>query len=264
MDLKVKRLTDNLSVPELAYATEGSSGLDLHAAVSRAVMIAPGDSVRIPVGYAVEIPEGFEGQVRARSGLAAGDYKIGVTNGIGTIDSDFRGELQVLLTSHANDISMGGKWIMPGEKIAQLVIVPVARVVPVIVDELSDTARGSNGFGSTGNGLDAPAAASALTDVEQAIVAASAALPSPVVTETPVSHPVDTAITQTELSSEDQTDTTANDVKVEDVELTLYDTVNKVLFTGHASKETDTVVAVTEEEADAFAAAGSQDRRVKV
>jgi dUTP pyrophosphatase len=263
MDLKVKRLTDNLSVPELAYATEGSSGLDLHAAVSRAVMIAPGDSVRIPVGYAVEIPEGFEGQIRARSGLAAGDYKIGVTNGIGTIDSDFRGELQVLLTSHANDISMGGKWIMPGEKIAQLVIVPVARVVPVIVDELSDTARGSNGFGSTGNGLDAPAAASALTDVEQAIVAASAALPSPVVADAPAAHPA-ADIKQTELSSEDQTDTTANDVKVEDVELTLYDTVNKVLFTGHASKETDTVVAVTEEEADAFAAAGSQDRRVKV
>ena len=154
ISIRVQRLTDRLDIPALAYATPGSSGLDLYAAIDEPVSLRGGGAAMIPVGYAVEIPEGFEGQIRGRSGLAR-DEHIGITNGIGTIDSDYRGELAVLL-SHFGHITEH-KWIMPGEKIAQLVIVPVMHADITEVDVLSTTDRGASGFGSTGNGL-APAA----------------------------------------------------------------------------------------------------------
>lgn len=150
MDLKIKRLTDLVGFPLPEYATDGSSGLDLRAAIKSAVLLHGGESTKIPCGFAIEIPEGYEGQVRARSGLAL-KHHIGLTNGIGTIDSDYRGELAVLLTHHGHESET--KWVMPGEKIAQLVIVPIAKVVPVEVSDLSETERGANGYGSTGTGL---------------------------------------------------------------------------------------------------------------
>jgi dUTP pyrophosphatase len=173
--IRAKRLTTRLDVPALTYATPGSSGLDLYAAIDEPVSLRGGGATAIPVGYAVEIPEGYEGHVRGRSGLAKNDH-IGITNGIGTIDSDYRGELVVLL-SHLGHFTEH-KWIMPGEKIAQLVIVPVmhATVEDVGDGDLSDTQRGTNGFGSTGNGLgDSAAVPAAVTADTAAIAAADAA-----------------------------------------------------------------------------------------
>jgi dUTP pyrophosphatase len=142
--LKVKRLPHCHDLPR--YATAGSAGLDLTAGIDRPVVIEPGKRTRIPTGLIIEVPPGYEGQVRPRSGLA---YKAGVslTNCVGTIDSDYRGELQVLLINHGSEPYT----IEPGERIAQLMVVPVPRVEVVQVDELSDSEeRGEGGFGSTG------------------------------------------------------------------------------------------------------------------
>jgi dUTP pyrophosphatase len=142
--LKVKRLPHCHDLPR--YATAGSAGLDLTAAIDRPVVIEPGTRTRIPTGLIIEVPPGYEGQVRPRSGLA---YKAGIslTNCVGTIDSDYRGELQVLLINHGSEPYT----IEPGERIAQLMVVPIPRVHVVEVDELSDSEeRGEGGFGSTG------------------------------------------------------------------------------------------------------------------
>lgn len=128
-----------------AYATEGSAGCDLRAAVSTALVIAPGGRTRVPTGLAVAIPEGFEGQVRMRSGLA---LKMGLIlpNAPGTIDSDYRGELCVLVAN----IGAEPVEISRGDRIAQLVIAPVARARLERVEELPATKRHTGGFGSTG------------------------------------------------------------------------------------------------------------------
>ena len=128
-----------------AYATPGAAGLDLRAANSEPLTLAPGDRGLVPTGLAVAIPKGFEGQVRARSGLAL-RQGLAVLNAPGTIDSDYRGELKVIL------VNLGAEpvEIAAGERIAQLVIAPVARVSVVEVTRLDDSARGSGGFGSTG------------------------------------------------------------------------------------------------------------------
>ncbi len=142
--LKIKRLLHSNELP--GYATSGSAGIDLTAAISDPVTINPRERTRIPTGIIVEIPPGFEGQVRARSGLA---YKagIGLTNGVGTIDSDYRGEVMVLLINHGDK----SYTVEPGEKVAQLVIVPIPQVQIIEVDELSlSHERGDGGFGSTG------------------------------------------------------------------------------------------------------------------
>lgn len=136
---------DGLELP--AYESAGASGMDLKAAIGaeEQVVLEPGDRRLIPCGIKIQIPEGFEAQVRARSGHA---LKAGLTmaNGIGTIDSDYTGEVGVILINLGKD-KIG---ITRGLRIAQLVVAPVARVLWDEVGSLDDTARGSSGFGSTG------------------------------------------------------------------------------------------------------------------
>ncbi len=142
--LKVKRLPHCFSLP--AYATPGSAGMDLTAAIAEPVTLPAGARRRIPCGIQLEIPPGYEGQVRPRSGLAdkAG---ISLTNCVGTIDSDYRGEVQVLIINHGEKAYT----FEPGERIAQLLILPVPRVEVIEVEELAESAeRGEGGFGSTG------------------------------------------------------------------------------------------------------------------
>ena len=143
--LKVKRLPHAKNLPLPAYATPHSSGLDLRAAIEKPITVKPLERVLIPTGLILEIPEGYEGQVRPRSGLA---LKKGLTvlNAPGTIDADYRGEVKVIL------INLGKEEVViePGERIAQLVIAPVQRVEVVEVQELTPTERGEGGFGSTG------------------------------------------------------------------------------------------------------------------
>ncbi|MDQ7038626.1 MAG: dUTP diphosphatase [Aquificota bacterium] len=143
--VKVKRLPHAKDLPLPSYATSLSSGMDLRAAVERPVLIRPLERAVIPTGLVLEIPEGYEGQIRPRSGLA---LKKGLTvlNAPGTIDADYRGEVKVVL------VNLGGEDVLieRGERIAQLVITPVARAVLEEVEEVSWTERGEGGFGSTG------------------------------------------------------------------------------------------------------------------
>jgi len=128
-----------------SYATEGSAGCDLRAAVSDSVVLAPGSRMGVPTGLCLAIPAGFEGQVRARSGLALA-HGIACLNAPGTIDSDYRGEVKVILGNLGDEPFT----ISRGDRIAQLVISPVARAELNRVEELPASPRGSGGFGSTG------------------------------------------------------------------------------------------------------------------
>jgi dUTP pyrophosphatase len=138
-------------IPLPSYATAGSSGMDLRAAVDAPVELEPGDTGLVPCGIMVAIPEGYEGQVRARSGLAA-KHGIGILNAPGTIDSDYRGEIKVILTNFGRSPFT----VRRGERIAQLVISPVARAQWDERDGagggggIGGTARGPGGFGHTG------------------------------------------------------------------------------------------------------------------
>jgi dUTP pyrophosphatase len=147
INVPVLKLASSDGLPLPAYATAGSAGLDLAAAVTEPVVIAPGGRALVPTGLAIALPVGFEAQVRPRSGLAA---RSGVTvlNTPGTIDSDYRGEIQVIL------INLGDApfKVTRGERIAQLVVAPVTQLAWQTTDSLSDTARGAGGFGSTGTG----------------------------------------------------------------------------------------------------------------
>jgi len=127
------------------YMSAGAAGMDLASAAEGPVVLEPGARLGVPTGLALEIPAGFEGQVRPRSGLA---LRVGVTivNAPGTIDSDYRGELVVLLVNLGREPHV----INPGDRIAQLVIAPVTQVEVAEVQELSTTVRGSGGFGHTG------------------------------------------------------------------------------------------------------------------
>ncbi len=125
------------------YETEGSAGLDLRA--DEPVSLAPGERALVPTGLALEIPPGFEGQVRPRSGLAA-RHGVGLLNAPGTVDSDYRGEVKVILVNHGQQPVRFER----GERVAQLVIAPVARAALEVVEALGDTGRGAGGFGSTG------------------------------------------------------------------------------------------------------------------
>jgi dUTP pyrophosphatase len=134
---------EGLELP--AYATEGAAGCDLRAAVAESLTLLPGGRTLVPTGIAVAIPEGFEGQVRMRSGLAV-KHGLALLNGPGTIDSDYRGEIRVVLANLGSEPAT----ISRGDRIAQLVIAPVARAKFERVDTLPDTRRGGGGFGSTG------------------------------------------------------------------------------------------------------------------
>jgi dUTP pyrophosphatase len=146
--VQIVRLSHGADLPLPAYETLGAAGMDLRAAVGAdTVILAPGMRALIPTGLAIALPEGFEAQVRPRSGLA---FKHGVTqlNTPGTIDSDYRGELKVILINHGQEPFA----ITHGDRIAQLVIAPVTRAVWAEVDGLDETVRGVGGFGSTGHG----------------------------------------------------------------------------------------------------------------
>lgn len=127
------------------YATAGAAGLDLHAALEAPRTLEPGQRAAIPTGLAIALPSGYEGQVRARSGLAS-KFGIALVNAPGTIDEDYRGEVHVLLVN----LGQEPYTIQPKDRVAQLVVAPVTRVETLRVEDLSETERGSGGFGSTG------------------------------------------------------------------------------------------------------------------
>ena len=137
---------EGLALP--SYETAGAAGMDLRAAVpeDRPILLLPDKRAPVPTGLILEIPHGFEGQIRPRSGLAL-NHGITCLNTPGTIDSDYRGEVKVLLINHGQDHFT----ITPGMRIAQLVICPVTRVELEVVTELSETARSAGGFGHTGH-----------------------------------------------------------------------------------------------------------------
>jgi dUTP pyrophosphatase len=142
--VRFKRVHAGAQLP--AYQSAEAAGMDLHACLDTPVTLQPGDLVRIPLGWIMAIPSGFEGQVRPRSGLAA-KHGVTVPNAPGTIDSDYRGEAVVALIN----LGRAAFTIEHGMRVAQLVVAPVARVVVLEVAELDETARGGGGFGSTGH-----------------------------------------------------------------------------------------------------------------
>ena len=139
----IKRLSKEVSLPK--YETSGSSGMDLAAYIDSNININPGQIAIIPTGLALSIPKGFEVQIRPRSGLAA-KQKISVLNTPGTIDSDYRGEIKVILINLGQETFKVEK----GLRIAQMVVCPIVRAQLKEVDDLSETERGKGGFGSTG------------------------------------------------------------------------------------------------------------------
>jgi dUTP pyrophosphatase len=145
--VRVKRLPHGTGLPLPSYHSQDAAGLDVVAGVPEGtpVELPPGDRALIPTGIALELPRGYEAQMRSRSGLA---LKHGVTllNSPGTIDSDYRGELMVILINHGTEPFV----VRRGDRVAQLVIAPVAHVEIVAADWLGATARGEGGFGSTG------------------------------------------------------------------------------------------------------------------
>lgn len=154
VSIQIMRIGE-VEVPLPDYQSAGAVGMDLCAAVSGPVTIDPREHCLLPTGFAVAIPPGFEGQVRPRSGLAL-RYGVTVLNAPGTVDPDYRGELQVLLVNHgAHPFT-----VSRGDRIAQLVICPVAKAELTLVEALDDTPRGDGGYGSTGGMSAQPGASS--------------------------------------------------------------------------------------------------------
>ena len=147
--VKIQRLPHAASLPLPAYATPGAAGMDLACALpaDAPLLLAPGARAAIPTGFAIALPDGYEAQVRPRSGLAK-NHGITVLNAPGTVDCDYRGEIVVLLVNHGRE----NLEISRGMRIAQLVVAPVVQIMLEEIGELSETARGSGGFGSTGLG----------------------------------------------------------------------------------------------------------------
>jgi dUTP pyrophosphatase len=143
--VRVQRLEHATGLPLPDYASAGAAGADLCSAEAGAVMIAPGQRVALATGLIIEIPDGFEAQVRPRSGLAA-RHGLTVVNAPGTIDSDYRGEVKVLLVNLGEE----SVTVHRGDRIAQMVVAPVTRVEFVESERVNDTDRGAGGFGSTG------------------------------------------------------------------------------------------------------------------
>jgi dUTP pyrophosphatase len=141
----IRRLPHGADLPLPAYATAGSAGLDIVAAIEDEITLAPGERRLVPAGIAIALPDGYEAQLRPRSGLAA-RHGVTLVNSPGTIDADYRGEIQAIL------INLGTSpfHLRRGERMAQLVVAPVTRVCWQDSAELAGTARGAGGFGSTG------------------------------------------------------------------------------------------------------------------
>lgn len=141
--LLIKRFSKKVSLPK--YETNGSSGMDIAAFIEKNIIIQPGETAMVPTGIAVSIPNGYEIQIRPRSGLAA-KKSISVLNAPGTIDEDYRGEIKVILIN----LSKNSFVVENGTRIAQMVLCPVVRANLEEVKELQETLRGDGGFGSTG------------------------------------------------------------------------------------------------------------------
>lgn len=143
--IKIKRVQDNKDLPLPAYKSEGSSGMDITACVKQPVLLKPGEIRLIPSGLAVSVPPGYEAQVRPRSGLSL-HHGIGLVNSPGTIDSDYRGEIGIILINWGTEPFT----IKKGDRIAQMIISKVYRADFVEVEDLDATSRGQGGFGHTG------------------------------------------------------------------------------------------------------------------
>lgn len=144
-EVLIERLPEARDLPLPAYATSGAAGMDIMAALEHEISLAPGARALVPTGIRIAVPPGFEAQIRPRSGLAL-KYGLALVNSPGTIDSDYRGPIQVII------INLGSEPIViqRGDRIAQMVIAPVARATLVEADSLPDTQRGDGGFGHTG------------------------------------------------------------------------------------------------------------------
>jgi len=142
--IQIKRFPDHKDLPLPKYMTEGAVGMDVCAAIEKDTMVSSGQTIMVPCGFSMAIPDGFEAQIRPRSGLAH-KYGISVLNSPGTIDSDYRGEIKVMLINH------GAKpfKVSRGMRIAQMLILPLPKVVWKEVEELNITARGGGGYGHT-------------------------------------------------------------------------------------------------------------------
>ena len=145
LNIKITRINGHSDTPLPSYATSGSAGMDLSAAVQDSVVIRPGQTVLVATGFRIELPQGYEAQVRPRSGLAI-KHSIGILNSPGTIDSDYRGEIKVILTNFGNEDFV----IRKDDRIAQLVIAQYVRAAWEEVAEIDETHRGPGGFGHTG------------------------------------------------------------------------------------------------------------------
>ena len=143
LEFKITKVRGNAIIPQ--YQTKHSAGADMHACIDESITLMPMQRMMIPTGLSIEIPDGYELQIRARSGLAI-KHGISMVNGIGTIDSDFRGEMSVLLINLGQEPFV----IEPDMRIAQAVVAKYEHVVWQEVDSLSETSRGKGGLGSTG------------------------------------------------------------------------------------------------------------------
>ncbi len=143
--IRITRLPGAAGIPLPAYATAGAAGMDLCAALEGERVLHPGETALIPTGFAIALPEGYEAQVRPRSGLAL-KHQLGILNAPGTIDPDYRGEVKVIVKNFGTADFL----IRPGDRIAQMVIAPFVRAVWEELPSLDDTPRGEGGFGHTG------------------------------------------------------------------------------------------------------------------
>lgn len=140
---RISEITNDVSLP--TYATHGSAGMDIYAAVEQDLVVKEGVTLLVPTGFSMEIPIGYEAQIRPRSGLAL-KHSIGLMNSPGTIDSDYRGEVKIVFTNFGKNDFI----VQRGDRIAQMVIAKYERIEWVEADELSETQRGAGGFGHTG------------------------------------------------------------------------------------------------------------------
>lgn len=143
--IKITRLRENKDLPLPTYATEGSAGMDLFADVENEIVIKPGEIAMVPTGIAIELPPGYEAQIRPRSGLAI-NFGITLLNTPGTIDSDYRGEIKVILINLGKNDFV----VKRGDRIAQMIVSKYAKVVWEETKKLNKTKRGEGGFGHTG------------------------------------------------------------------------------------------------------------------
>ncbi|MBR3504857.1 MAG: dUTP diphosphatase [Clostridia bacterium] len=143
MTIRIKKLRPNAKLP--VYSSKGAAGADLFACLEEAAVIQPGETKMLPIGLAIEIPEGYVGLVHARSSLAT-KRGLAPANKVGVIDSDFRGEMMAALHNHGSV----PQTVEPGERVLQMLIVPVVQAVFEEAGELSETERGAGGWGSTG------------------------------------------------------------------------------------------------------------------